>query len=167
MILAIDVDYQETQAQAAGLLMENWTDTEAVKEYTLVIPEIHEYISGQFYKRELPCILALLKTIEEPLTHLIIDGYVWLNNDKKPGLGAYLYKALDSKIPVIGVAKNAFKQENKYAVPIYRGESIKPLYISSEGIPLEEAQTYLQHMTGEYRIPTLLKRVDTLCRIWI
>lgn len=166
MILATDVDYQATQAQAAAVVLDNWTDPEAFKEYKLTIPKIHEYISGQFYKRELPCLLALLKTIEEPITYILVDGYVWLNNDQKPGLGAYLHKALDPKIPIIGVAKNAFKQENKYAVPIYRGESTKPLYITSEGISVEEAQTYIQHMAGDYRIPTLLKKVDNLCREW-
>ncbi len=38
----------------------------------------------------------------------VIDGYVWLDDQGKKGLGARLYDALDAQIPVIGVAKTLF-----------------------------------------------------------
>ncbi len=37
---------------------------------------VEEYIAGQFYRRELPCIMAILRIIEEKIHTVIIDGYV-------------------------------------------------------------------------------------------
>jgi len=166
MIAIIDVGYSETQALAAAVIIENWTDPKPTKEYQIIIEPINEYISGEFYKRELPCILQLLATIEEDLSFIVVDGYVWLNNDKKPGLGAYLYEVMHGTLPIMGVAKNAFKQENQYAAEIYRGNSRKALYVTCEGMPIESAVNYIQNMTGSYRIPDVLKRVDQLSRDW-
>jgi len=49
---------------------------------------------------------------------------------------------------------------------IYRGQSTNPLYITSEGIELEKSADLILNMHGDYRIPTLLKKVDQLCRNW-
>jgi len=49
---------------------------------------------------------------------------------------------------------------------IFRGKSTNPLYITSEGIELEIAADLILNMHGIYRIPTLLKKVDQLCRNW-
>ncbi|WP_207420305.1 hypothetical protein [Desertivirga brevis] len=50
-----------------------------------------EYIPGEFYKRELPGILSLLDKINfELIQAIIIDGFVILNDEGKPGLGGYL-----------------------------------------------------------------------------
>jgi deoxyribonuclease V len=38
------------------------------------------------------------------------------------------------------------------------------LYITAEGIELETAKEYIHAMQGDFRLPTLLKRVDQLCR---
>ena len=74
-----------------------------------MIEHADEYISGQFYKRELPCILQIFSKVKEPIEVLVIDGYVWLDGKRMPGLGAYLYRALDEQVKIVGVAKNAFK----------------------------------------------------------
>ena len=104
MILAVDVDYKENnEAIIAGILFENWEEKEIIKEVIVKIDKVEEYISGQFYKRELPCILTLLKKLEKLPDCIIVDGYVYLDENKK-GLGGYLYQALDEKIPIIGVA---------------------------------------------------------------
>ena len=61
MILAIDVDYRDNNtAKAAGIVFENWTDEFPKATITTIISPIADYEPGQFYKRELPCILALL-----------------------------------------------------------------------------------------------------------
>ncbi|WP_218965899.1 MULTISPECIES: hypothetical protein [Snodgrassella] len=69
---------------------------------------IAPYQSGQFYRQELPCIMALLDKIGlstiSTISTIVIDGYVHLA-DGKIGLGGYLYHALDKTIPIIGVAK--------------------------------------------------------------
>jgi len=164
MILAIDVDYREDKAFIAGVLFQNWNDTKAKKIVTTILESIEPYQSGQFYKRELPCILALLEKIKETkLDCIVVDSYVYLGENKK-GLGAYLYEALDKKIPIIGVAKSPFRDAPLESNYIYRGKSKKPLYITSIGIDQEEAKKYILQMYGDFRIPMLLKETDRVCR---
>ncbi|MCA9017967.1 MAG: hypothetical protein KDA77_21770, partial [Planctomycetaceae bacterium] len=75
----------------------------------------------------------------------------------------HLYQQLNEQIPVIGVAKSRFANTPD-ETRIYRGASQNPLYVTSLGIPLAEAKHKINAMHGEFRIPTLLKRVDQLCR---
>ena len=164
MILAIDVDYREDgNAVAAGILFKHWDDAEPTQVVTTTIEEVAPYISGAFYKRELPCILKLLEEIDTPLACIVVDGYVSLV-EGKAGLGTYLYHSLDEKIPVIGVAKNAFQNISEETY-IYRGESKKPLYVTSIGISTDIAKEAIKTMFGKYRIPTLLKKADSVCRV--
>ena len=163
MIIAFDVAYTESFAHVVALVFEDWTSQHCTQSYTLNVQEIAEYESGQFYKRELPCILALFKQVKEPITMIVVDGYVTLGEDQHKGLGQYLYEALDGKIPVIGVAKNGFKGTPSYC-EILRGQSTKPLYITAKGIELEQAKNNVQKMYGKYRIPELLKQVDRLSK---
>ena len=162
MLFCVDVGYQEDQAIAAGLVFQDWPDTQAMREITRVISPVEPYVSGEFYRRELPCILHLLQEIPEPAT-IIVDGYVWLGGTDRPGLGAHLYGALDGKIPVVGVSKNPFHRASPVA-EVCRGQSERPLFVSAVGMPLDQAATSIQAMDGSHRIPTLLKRVDQLSR---
>jgi deoxyribonuclease V len=94
---------------------------------------------------------------------VIIDGYVYLDGHSRPGLGKYLHDALCGKVKIIGVAKNPFKGiTGEYE--LYRGLSTKPLHITCAGMTLAEAKSRIAAMHGSYRIPTLLKTVDQLCR---
>lgn len=86
-----------------------------------------------------------------------------MSDDQAPGLGFYLYEKLTPPIPVIGVAKNKFGGINT-AAEILRGKSNKPLYVTSIGIDLPRASELIRNMEGEFRIPTLLKRVDQIAR---
>ena len=88
----------------------------------------------------------------------------FLDDSGKPGLGGYLFDYLNSKIPVIGVAKNDFATINELKREVYRGESKKPLYITTKGISLDEASQNICSMHGEFRIPTVLKMVDKRSR---
>ncbi|QTA93701.1 Endonuclease V [Desulfonema magnum] len=163
MILATDVDYRESNAVAAGILFERWESESPVKEITVRVSNVEAYVPGQFYKRELPCIKALLDTIHDSITCILIDGYVYLGKDRKPGLGKHLWDMLEGQIPVIGVAKSAFADTPEPA-ELIRGNSIRPLFVTSEGIDAEIARQCVRKMHGENRIPTLLRRVDALCR---
>jgi deoxyinosine 3'endonuclease (endonuclease V) len=96
---------------------------------------------------------------------IIVDGYVTLDNDGKIGLGGYLYNALDNKIPVIGIAKNGFAAEDNKRREVFRGESKTPLFVTSQGIDVDEIKKAVEDMSGAYRIPTLLKKLDQLTRI--
>ncbi|MCU4536203.1 endonuclease V [Acinetobacter bereziniae] len=164
MILAIDVAYSGTSAQVAGGIFDAWEATDLFKQYRISLDHIMDYESGQFYKRELPCIQALMAQITEHIDMIIIDGYVHLGNEQKAGLGQYLYEALMLKVPVIGVAKNQFTGTPKDC-EILRGQSLQPLYISAVGIELELAKQYVKSMYGKYRIPKLLKDVDRLSKM--
>lgn len=163
MILAIDIQYDDNSALAAGVLFENWEDPHSVRDILTPIDQVEPYVPGEFYKRELPCIKALLKDIHEEITLIVVDGYVYLGEEKKPGLGMYLYDSLNREVPIIGVAKNFFHGTEESA-RLFRGSSKKPLFVTSAGISQEAAKEHITSMSGENRNPTLLKRVDQLCR---
>ena len=165
MILAIDVDYREHEAVAAGVAFRYWMDSTPSVTLTTTVSPIEAYEPGAFYKRELPCLQAVIKEYNKicsiPITCIIVDGYVWLTKDK-PGLGHKLFEILPDKIPVIGVAKTSYKETD--ATPVYRGDSKIPLHISSDGMDVSLAAKLVQNMHGDFRLPTLLKLVDQTCR---
>jgi deoxyribonuclease V len=163
MILAIDVAYHGASAQVAGALFDSWDAINFSKHYKISLDHIMDYESGQFYKRELPCILALLAHIKDTFDVIVIDGYVSLGDEQKAGLGQHLYETLIHKVPVIGVAKNQFK-DTPVECEILRGQSMQPLYVTAIGIELELAKQYVKDMHGKYRIPKLLKDIDRLSR---
>jgi deoxyribonuclease V len=161
MIAIFDVDYKETQAQCACLLIEDW-DSLDYKIYKVLIDDVADYESGSFYKRELPCIVQALNSVSETLDFIVIDGYVTLG--EKKGLGVYLYEYLEVKIPIIGVAKTKFLSAD--SIELTRGSSVKPLYITSIGIDNSVSKSYIENMKGDFRIPFILKEADRICRIW-
>jgi deoxyribonuclease V len=116
-----------------------------------------DYAPGKFYQRELPYLLRALAGIAPEL--VIIDGNVWLA-DHAPGLGARLHREIH--VPVVGVAKNPFR--GAPALAVMRGKSAKPLHVTAVGIEPELAADRVRAMHGEFRIPTLLKRADSLAR---
>lgn len=166
MIIALDVDYRGNKANAAGIVFKNWKDHESVAEYTVQLDKIKDYIPGQFFKRELPCLTKVLSIVNEDITTIVVDGFVWLDDLYKKGLGAYLYQKLNKTIPVIGVAKKSFYSLGNNHRIIFRGESKAALYITAGGIDLDIAAKNILEMAGEHRIPALLKRADSLCRQW-
>jgi deoxyinosine 3'endonuclease (endonuclease V) len=166
MFLALDVDYRDNVANGAGIVFDDILEDKSISEYTIKIDKINDYVPGQFFKRELPCLVEVIKIVKEEITTIIIDGYVWLSDNGKPGLGAHLYDEMDRKIPVIGVAKHHFHSNGNNCRIVCRGESRNGLFITSAGIDNDIAAEMIQKMAGEYRMPTLLKRVDTLCRNW-
>ena len=165
MILAFDTYYFENKAKTVCVSFDNWSDEENYRVDTEIIQNSEEYQSGEFYRRELPCILSLLDKIKiENITTIIVDGFVYLDDNHKLGLGGHLYNQLKATIPIIGVAKTNFATLDKNKRPLLRGESIKPLYITCIGIDIDEATKLIKNMSGENRIPTLLKKLDTLTK---
>jgi deoxyribonuclease V len=65
---------------------------------------------------------------------------------------------------VVGVAKTRFAGAGGSAVPICRGGSRSPLYITAAGADAIDAAGWVAAMHGPHRVPTLLKRVDRLAR---
>lgn len=166
MIYAFDTYYYENFAKTVCLAFENWNcDTESFIYFEN--PEITSgYESGAFYKRELPCILSLLKKIVlKDGDVIIVDGYVTLDNAGKLGLGGYLYQSLEKKYPIVGIAKNRFNSEDERRREVLRGESKTPLFLTAIGIDVDEIKSLIENMHGNYRIPTLLKKLDQLTRL--
>lgn len=165
MILAFDTYYYDGKAKTVCLEFTEWNQSTDFKVHTEIIDNVEEYIPGEFYKRELPCILSLLNKMD--LTNLeviIVDGFVYLDDEKKYGLGGHLYEKLNKEIPIIGVAKTNFASIEKDKKSLVRGESAKPLYITAIGIELEDAFKKVESMAGEYRMPTLLREMDRLTK---
>jgi deoxyribonuclease V len=165
MILAFDTYYFDQKAKTICLEFAEWNEDKNFKVHSEIIDNVEEYIPGEFYKRELPCILSLLKQIDlSTIDVIVVDGFVYLNDENKYGLGGYLYEKLNGEIPIIGVAKTNFASIEKNKKALYRGDSKKPLYITSIGIDLDKAYKKVESMAGEYRFPTLLKELDRLTK---
>jgi len=166
MICCLDVDYNNAaQGQCAAVLFHHWADTEPAAIRHAVTGDIAPYRPGAFYKRELPCMLNTLQKIEENIDTLVIDGYVWLG-ENRGGLGVHLYEALGRKIPVIGVAKSVFRGTETVAVSVLRGKSKNPLWITAIGVDVQDAGRWVEQMAGAYRLPDMIKRADAECRDW-
>jgi deoxyribonuclease V len=160
MLICLDVDYQATGVTVACVGFEAWTDAAPALELVDRSSDAPAaYQPGTFADRELPYLLAILARVTAPIDAVIVDGYVWLG-PTRPGLGAHLHAARGE--PVIGVAKTSFHG----AVPILvtRGASTSPLFVTAIGIDAQVAADHVRAMHGPFRIPTLLKRADTLAR---
>lgn len=156
----VDVDYREQEAVCACLLFERWEAERPAQTLVQRVPLTAPYVPGQFYRRELPGLLATLRPVLPLVDVVIVDGSVWLG--EAPGLGGHLYGALGRRTAVVGVAKSAFRGAS--AVAVRRGLSGRPLYVTAAGLDAEEAAGHIRAMHGEYRLPTLLLQVDQLCR---
>lgn len=169
MLASVDVDYRPEGAVAACIGFARWTDpaprTEVLFERRGAAAA---YRPGAFYLRELPPILGVLERLPETPEVVVVDGYAWLGNGRK-GLGAHLHAALAGAVAVIGVAKRPFRDADQAigparVVPVLRGRSRRPLLVTAVGMDPEQAAGCVARMHGAYRIPTLLRYVDRLCR---
>jgi deoxyribonuclease V len=161
MFAAADVHYPPSGgARAALVLASDATFSTIVGERTVFTEHVAPYQPGEFYRRELPPLRALLADIGV-LDLLTIDGYVTLDPDGRPGLGAYAHAEFG--VPVIGVAKTRFAPA-VHAIPVFRGTATSPLYVTSAGIPPADAADLVRSMAGEFRLPDALRRADTLAR---
>jgi deoxyribonuclease V len=164
MLIAVDVQYAELAAVTAAVGFIDWSDPASTLECVLrakITPEPYE--PGAFYKRELPFLLEAVGLVERHhrIEVVVVDGHVWLR-EGQPGLGARLHEALGAQRAVIGVAKAAFPGGS--AVPVLRGGSSRPLFVTAAGMNAHEAAELVRGMGGPHRVPTLLKRADQLAR---
>lgn len=158
MLLVIDAHYRYPGAAVAGVGALEWAAEVPALTRTVWVPEVEAYEPGQFYRRELPCLLALLAAVEDHVETIIVDDYTDLGAG--PGLGRRLYDA--TGIPVVGVAKSRFRSAP--AVEVLRGGSTSPLFVTAAGYDVEEAARNVRGMAGPHRIPTLLAMADRASR---
>jgi deoxyribonuclease V len=162
MIAAVDAQYERATGAVACVTFHDWADPVAASEHSTLVHAIDEYMPGEFWRRELPCILAVLRLLPRPPQIVLIDGYVWLDNDGRKGMGAHLFDALHGSTAVVGVAKRPFR--GAPAALVHRGGSLRPLHVTAQGLPAAAAEAAILSMHGRHRIPTLLKRVDQVSR---
>jgi deoxyribonuclease V len=165
-IAFVDVDYKDTGARAACVVTESWEDQIPHSIYIRDIEVVAPYEPGNFYRRELPCILSVLGLLPALPETVVVDGYVWLASADRPGLGAHLYEALGRGTSVVGIAKTSFKgvESSTDVVRVLRGTSRKPLFVTAAGIEPEIAAKCVRRMAGKHRIPEIVRMTDGLSR---
>lgn len=83
MILAFDTYYFDNKAKTVCLEFNNWNEDKNFKIHSEIIDNVSEYIPGEFYRRELPCIISLLNQIDlENIEAIVVDGFVYLDDEK-------------------------------------------------------------------------------------
>jgi deoxyribonuclease V len=158
---AVDVHYPKSGgARAALVLAGDARFARILDERVRWLPAVAPYEPGRFFARELPAVRAVLAGAGD-LDLVVVDGYVDLDPDGRPGLGAHLYAEIST--PVIGVAKAAFRTAT-HAIAVHRGSARKPLYVTAIGVPIDRAAQMVTRMAGAYRLPDALRRVDALAR---
>lgn len=163
-IAILDVAYAADAAGLACVLADSWTAPTAATEISQSLACMPaEYVPGEFYRRELPLLRALIDDLVPRPSTLVIDGYVWLGGVDAPGLGARLFEALHSATPVVGVAKTRYRGDT-WSEQVYRGDSRRPLYVTAAGVEPAKAAQLVSSMHGSHRIPTLLQEADRLAR---
>jgi deoxyinosine 3'endonuclease (endonuclease V) len=167
MKLAVDTYYySDNLALTVGVLFNRWTDDEPAEIISSICTSFSSYIPGEFYKRELPCVLGLLveKVDLDKVETIIVDGFLRLRfNDgtEKDGLGKKLFDELNMPgLKIIGLAKSEFCRTSEISASILRGSAEKPLWVQGIGLPDNVAAGNIKMMSGEFRIPKLLKILD-------
>jgi deoxyribonuclease V len=162
-IVCLDVAYGDTAAAVAGALVQGW-DADSASQ--MLVRRFEgppaSYEPGAFYRRELPLLLPVIAELATSIDVIVVDGYVWLE-DNRPGLGGHLFASLGCRIPVIGVAKSRYRNDT-WSIPVLRGTSQQPLFVTSTGIQATEAAHCVRRMHGDHRIPTILALVDRAAR---
>ena len=176
ILLALDSYYKDDICNTSLVIFDK-DESIPIYQDTIYTKVTSKYVPGEFYKRELPGIKKILKKLikEHPdlwssVHAIIVDGYIKLKNGDKEwdGLGGHLWNYLTKigqhKI-VYGIAKSKFGDCDKISYQIFRGKSKNPLYVQTTAAPIIVLYT-VQDMPGKYRIPTMLKFVDTLSKIF-
>lgn len=162
MMACLDVAYSLAGTVAACVTFEAWSDGTPTNELVWYGPPAAPYRRGRLFERELPPLVAVLEALQPPPSLVIVDAYVWLDEGKTPGLGGHLFRALGGATVVMGVAKRPFA--GAPAIPVRRGRSRRPLWVSAAGVEPGWAAERIAAMHGSFRLPTLVQRADWLAR---
>jgi deoxyribonuclease V len=165
-IAFLDVGYTGAQARAACVLADSGESEVPDSTYLQDIDAVEPYDPGNFFRRELPRLLSVLRVLPSLPEVAVVDGYVCLSPARRPGLGAHLYDALGRRVPVVGIAKTAFvgARSCNAVAQVIRGRSRQPLFVTAAGMELADAERGVRRMAGKHRIPEMMRIVDRLSR---
>jgi deoxyinosine 3'endonuclease (endonuclease V) len=175
MILAFDTYYYDGYSYTVCGAFESW-DSEKAKFFVSNRRKgiDAEYTPGELYKRELPCIMQCLSHIKiDNVTSMVVDGFAWVvdeEGNQVPGLGKRLQDAVlkeyGKNISVVGITKNPYHKQIPNCEEVYRGISKKPLYVTcTENAFVNHYAIKVELMFGEFRIPDIIKSIDTRTRM--
>jgi deoxyribonuclease V len=160
LFAAVDVHYGLAGARAVLVAATDPRFATIVSSKSVLLPQAEAYRPGEFYLRELPPLRAVCRGAGS-LALIVIDGYVDLDPEGRPGLGARVHGEFG--VPVIGVAKTMFRGAT-HAAEIRRGRSARPLFVTAAGMTVGDAADLVRNMTGPFRLPDALRTVDRLAR---
>jgi len=161
LFVAVDVHYlKDSRARAAVVCARDGRFSSIVWTDTAVVSADAAYRPGEFYRRELPPLRAVIPRAGR-LALIVVDGYVDLDVAGQPGLGARVHAEFG--VPVIGVAKTPFRTATN-AARVFRGQSSRPLYVTAAGMTIADAAHLAEEMAGSFRVPYALKLADRLAR---
>jgi deoxyribonuclease V len=164
MIAFLDAAYSESAAGAACVIATDPRAPTPTRQVTIRQGAPIPYEPGSFYKRELPLLLAVLRKAAQIPELVVIDGYAWLDANGSPGLGAHLHEALGKSHTIIGVGKTAYRGAETWCAQVCRGTTARPLFVTTIGMTSKAAAALVRGLHGDHRIPTLIRRTDSLAR---
>ncbi|MCE0534534.1 endonuclease V [Kineosporia rhizophila] len=130
---AVDVGYPPSGGARAALVLSDSPEFARITGTRVsMVDEVAPYEPGQFYKRELPAVRAVLAELTELPHLLVVDGFVDLDPAGTPGMGRYVHREFG--ITVVGVAKTAFRTA-EHALEVRRGASARPLHVTPPVCP--------------------------------
>jgi hypothetical protein len=74
LLAFLDVCYRPGGAAVACVLAERWESAAPSAEQVAFVHKVEPYEPGSFFKRELPCLMAVLSLVTCPLEAAIIDA---------------------------------------------------------------------------------------------
>jgi len=154
------VHYPDDGGTRAGLVVApDVSFAVTLEEQSVFVPFEAEYRPGEFFIRDVPAIRAVVASTA-PLDLLVVDGYVQVDPDGRPGLGGRLHALLG--IPVIGIAEEPYPSAT-HAMGVRRGTyPERPVFVTAAGLPLRDAAEAVLKMSGGFRAPEALRRARSI-----
>ncbi|WP_088279281.1 endonuclease V [Ideonella sp. A 288] len=158
MKLAVVVQRDGEGAVAAAVAFDEWNAPEPSRTVVARMAQVEKAARGALDVLVLPCLLQLLREHALAPEVIVLDGLVHLDAAETPAIGWHLHRALEGRVPVIGVSK-ASMPDLPAQFKVHREDDAPPLVVTCLGIDLGAAKARVRAMHGRRRVPTLLKRL--------
>lgn len=153
------------RAQVAGVGFDEWAQAEPAlgEAWVSKLEGLSKPAKGEPDLREAACVQKLLADHRLAPELVLMDQPVYLDAQDTPGPGARVHAALGGAVPVIGIAKSAWKEPSAQH-EVHREDETPPLMVTCAGVDLGAAKSRLRAMHGRKRVPTLVKLAARLAK---